>query len=82
MQLPVGARFEFEGVTYVKSSALLATPEADGPGRMIPRWAQISGPDTGAAAVGSATDEIDADRLRRARARFWASLDRLPPAGG
>jgi hypothetical protein len=39
-QLPIGARFEFEGKTYVKTGPIAATGEEGGQ-RMIPRWADL-----------------------------------------
>ena len=39
-QLPMGARFLFEGAPYRKTSPLLASAE-DGGSRMIPRWAVV-----------------------------------------
>lgn len=39
-QLPMGARFEFEGVAYVKTGPLTATSER-GRSRMIPRSAVL-----------------------------------------
>lgn len=39
-QLPIGARFEFEGKAYVKAGPVAATSE-DGQQRLIPRWAVL-----------------------------------------
>lgn len=39
-QLPIGARFEFQGQAYVKTGPIAATSEAGGQ-RMIPRYAVL-----------------------------------------
>lgn len=39
-QLPMGARFEFQGQVYVKSGPIAATAESGGQ-RMIPRYAVL-----------------------------------------
>jgi len=46
-QLPIGARFEFQGTIYSKTSALLASAE-DGSGqRIIPKYADLKPADGG-----------------------------------
>lgn len=40
-QIPIGTRFEFEGVVYVKSSALTANRIDSGAQRVIPRSAAL-----------------------------------------
>lgn len=41
MLLPVGARFEFQGEAYTKSSPVIASRDSSGEGRMIPRSAVV-----------------------------------------
>lgn len=41
MLLPVGARFEFQGEAYTKSSPVIASRDSTGEGRMIPRSAVV-----------------------------------------
>lgn len=40
-QLPVGQRFEFEGVRYVKTGPMLAAEEAGGKSRFIGKYAMV-----------------------------------------
>lgn len=55
-QLPVGARFTFEGQSYTKTSSLLASSDGSGAGRMIPRSAAVSPLDPSSAGAGGETD--------------------------
>lgn len=48
-QLPLGARFQYDGKSYVKTSPIAASGE-DGQTRMIPRYAQVLPLDAGHAA--------------------------------
>lgn len=50
-ELPIGARFEYQGKTYSKTSALLASAE-DGSGqRIIPKYADLKPADGGTAEI-------------------------------
>lgn len=40
-QLPVGQRFEFEGVRYVKTGPLIAAEESGGKSRLIGKYAMV-----------------------------------------
>ena len=57
--LPIGARFEYEGKRYTKTSPLVAAEEGGGQ-RMIPRYAGLSAL-SGEMAVASANAVPDAD---------------------
>lgn len=39
--IPIGQRFELEGAIYVKSSPMLASPEAGGASRFVARYMQV-----------------------------------------
>jgi len=39
--IPIGQRFELEGAIYVKSSPMLASPEAGGASRFLARYMQV-----------------------------------------
>lgn len=58
-QLPMGARFEYEGQVYVKTSPIAASGETGGQ-KMIPRYAVLKPLDAGmkpAASKGRSLDE-------------------------
>lgn len=82
VELPSGARFEFEGRTYTKTNALTANDES-GKTRLIPRSATIR-PMDGVQAPKSAhkETELSAEQVRGAldhyHARCIALLDRVP----
>lgn len=40
-QLPVGTRFDYEGVHYLKTGPLVAAPEDGGPQRFLGRYADV-----------------------------------------
>lgn len=65
-QLPLGARFEFEGVTYIKTSPLLATPETGGAARMIPRWVTLTCGEAAAAPADKVPETVDLARVQEA----------------
>lgn len=75
-QLPIGARFEFEGKVYVKTGPIAAASE-DGGQRMIPRYAVLRPLDGTAppaeAVPGSSRDEA---AIRQAFEAFWHECDR------
>lgn len=48
-QLPLGARFRYEGTTYLKTGPMQARPTAGGGDRMMPRWAVLEMDDDTAA---------------------------------
>ncbi len=50
-QLPLGARFEFEGRVYVKVGPMAASAEDGGGQRLIPRWAVLKPLDGAAGAT-------------------------------
>jgi len=77
-QLPLGARFEYEGAEYVKSGPLFAT----GPGgqRMIPKYAVLRPLDAQAAPAAAATaPTLSRERVLAAFGCFCAAV--RPPAG-
>jgi hypothetical protein len=44
-QLPLGARFTFQGKTYTKTSPMMANADDGSGARVIPRWAECQTPD-------------------------------------
>lgn len=74
-QLPLGARFEFQGERYRKSAPLLATAETSGTQRVIPRSAVISPLES--PALEPATSEggttVAAETVRSALDRYHAA---------
>lgn len=79
-QLAMGARFEYEGVAYVKTGPLTASSEAGGQ-RIIPRYANLTPLDVPVAASSQAPikGRLEAVRVRTAFERFYESCERLLP---
>jgi hypothetical protein len=80
--LPMGARFEYEGVVYVKTGPLTASSDVGGQ-RIIPRYANLKSLDEPAAEVSktSIKGRLEAVRVRTAFERFYESCERLVPEG-
>lgn len=76
-QLPIGARFEFEGKAYVKTGPIAASSEEGGQ-RMIPRYAVLR-PLDGSVPVESpkAPRSLDEAMVRKALEIFFQDCDRL-----
>lgn len=78
-QLPVGARFAFEGATCVKTNPLVAVPESGGKQRLIGRYAEVQ--PLGAASASSAppAPPLDPQAVRAAFEEFYRRcLDFVP----
>ena len=69
--LSMGARFEYEGVVYVKTGPLTASSDVGGQ-RIIPRYANLKSPDEPAAEVSktSIKGRLEAVRVRTAFERL------------
>jgi hypothetical protein len=80
--LAIGARFEYEGVVYVKTGPLTASSEEGGQ-RIIPRYAILKPLDVPAAESNpsSVKGRLEAVRVRAAFERFYESCERLVPEG-
>lgn len=80
--LAIGARFEYEGVVYVKTGPLTASSEEGGQ-RIIPRYAILKPLDVPAAesSPSSIKGRLEAVRVRTAFERFYESCERLVPEG-
>lgn len=80
--LSMGARFEYEGVNYVKTGPLTASSEAGGQ-RIIPRYANLKLLDAPLAEASAAPvrGRLEAVRVRAAFERFYESCERLVPEG-
>lgn len=80
-QLPLGARFLFEGQEYVKSGPMVGS--GAGGQRLIPRHAQVQpleGADT--AAAPAPAPAVDRERLLAAFEAFYRTSRRLVPPEG
>jgi len=67
-QLPIGARFVYQGRTYSKTSALLASAE-DGSGqRIIPKYADLTPADGSCAEVAPQAQQVQVDMATLASA--------------
>lgn len=79
-QLLMGARFEYEGVVYVKTGPLTASSDVGGQ-RIIPRYANLTSLEEPAAEVSKATikGRLEAVWVRTAFEHFYASCERLVP---
>lgn len=81
-QLPVGQRFEYEGLLYTKVGPLTAREERSGRQRMIPRSVEVSLPGVGPLAPPTArTMPLDAERVRAAIDRYHAAAEQAVAAG-
>ena len=80
--LAIGARFEYEGVVYVKTGPLTASSEEGGQ-RIIPRYAILKPLNVPAAESNpsSVKGRLEAVRVRAAFERFYESCERLVPEG-
>lgn len=81
--LAIGARFEYEGLVFVKTGPLTASSELGGQ-RMIPRYATLKPLDVPAAEASKAPvrGRLEAVRVRTAFERFYESCERLVPESG
>jgi hypothetical protein len=80
-QLPIGARFEFEGRVYVKTGPIAAASEEGGP-RMIPRYAVLRPLDGSASAPGPrAPRSLDEATVLEAFEVFHGECRRLLEGG-
>lgn len=78
-QLPMGARFEYEGEEYVKSGPLLATGQRGQ--RLIPKYALLKPVGDAAAPVAEKPAvTLSGDRVRAAFDAFCAECEPLVPA--
>ena len=75
-QLPLGARFEYEGRVYVKSSPIAASSET-GARRMIPRYALLTPLDAVAKPAPRPARALDAAEVATAFEAFAADCARL-----
>lgn len=78
--LPMGARFEYEGVVYVKTGPMMAASEQGGQ-RIIPRCATLKALDVPEGKRAGAAGP-DTAKVRAAFEEFFASCDRLVDDGG
>jgi hypothetical protein len=83
-QLPIGQRFEFEGVRYVKTGPMLAAEEAGGKSRFIGKYALVQplgGAQTTAPAAVATPQTVDAAAITAAFEDFYRQarviIDRL-----
>lgn len=78
-QLPMGARFEYEGAEYTKTGPLLGT----GPGgqRLIPKYAVLK-PLDGAVAAAPKASTVARAAVQVALARYHARCAALVPDDG
>jgi hypothetical protein len=56
--IPIGQRFELEGAIYVKSSPMLASPEAGGASRFLARYVQVQPLDVTSASPRKAAEQL------------------------
>lgn len=78
--LLIGARFEYEGVTYVKTGPLTASSEEGGQ-RIIPRYVNLKPLDAPPAEASGVPikGRLEAVKVRTAFEHFYASCERLLP---
>ncbi|MBS0347996.1 MAG: hypothetical protein JSR69_16210 [Proteobacteria bacterium] len=75
--LPIGARFEFEGKIYTKTGPMTASAESGGQ-RMIPRYAVLKPVDGVPPPTAPAISRsVDADTVRSAFDAFYGTCLRL-----
>jgi len=75
--LPIGARFEYEGVIHVKTGPMTASSEAGGQ-RIIPRHATLKSLEEPAAeSKAPIKGRLEAVRVRTAFERFYEISQRL-----
>ncbi|MBP5987260.1 MAG: hypothetical protein KA538_08755 [Azonexus sp.] len=81
--LAIGARFEYEGLVFVKTGPLTASSEEGGQ-RIIPRYAILKPLDVPAteASKSPVKGRLEAVRVRTAFERFYESCERLVPEDG
>lgn len=80
--LAIGARFEYDGVIYVKTGPLTATGETGGQ-KLIPRYAMLKPLDVAPAeSKAPVRGRLEAVRVRAAFERFHDCCARLVPEAG
>ena len=80
--LPLGARFEYEGVVHVKTGPMTASSETGGQ-RVIPRYAMLKSLDEPAvASKAPIKGRLEAVRVRTAFERFYETSERLVGESG
>lgn len=80
--LAMGARFEYEGVTYVKTGPMTASSETGGQ-RIIPRYATLRALEEPVAeSKAPIKGRLEAVRVRTAFERFYEISERLVGASG
>jgi len=77
-QLPMGARFAYEGEEYVKTGPLLATGK--GGQRLIPKYALLQPLDAALRPAGQAPESLPRAAVLAAFERFQAACAPLVPA--
>jgi len=73
-QLPVGQRFEFEGVRYVKTGPLIAAEEPGGKSRLIGKYALVQllgGDDSAPPPAATTLNPVDAAAVAAAFEEFY-----------
>lgn len=81
-QLPIGARFEYEGRVYVKTGPLSAASDEDGT-RMIPRYVELTPLDgTPSAARPKTGRKLDEAVVMTAFEAFYGTCSRLADDSG
>jgi len=75
-QLPLGARFEYQGRVYVKTSPLAASGEAGGQ-KLIPRYAELTPLDGAPTPVTRPNRVLDETTVLAAFEAFAADCQRL-----
>ena len=81
-QLAMGARFEYEGVTYVKTGPMTASSDAGGQ-RIIPRYANLRVLEEPVAESKTPIKgRLEAVRVRTAFERFYQVSERLVGESG
>jgi hypothetical protein len=77
-QLPMHARFEYEGQEYVKTGPLLATgPEGQ---RLIPKYAVLKVIGTEVGVTAKKANGLSKDAVRKSFDTFYAHCEPLVPA--
>ncbi len=77
-QLPMGARFEYEGEEYVKTGPMFATAKAGGQ-RLIPKYAVLRPLDAVVAVESKRSEMLARHDVINAFAAFYAACEALVP---